>query len=69
MTFATCAICSTRTERRELPSGAVASDVKKTVSYWCPQCRQWQATDEVATDAPSFLELTVEAATTVPTTG
>ena len=55
---ATCAICDTKTERRELPSGArvVGVDVKKVVSYWCPACRRWEATDEAATDAPPFLD-------------
>jgi hypothetical protein len=55
---ATCAVCDSRTERRELPSraGVVGIDVKKVVSYWCPECRRWEATDEAATDAPPFLD-------------
>jgi hypothetical protein len=55
---ATCGICDTQTERRELPSGAGATgiDVDKVVSYWCPQCRRWEPTDEAATDAPPFLD-------------
>ena len=60
---ATCQTCSAKTERRELPSGAAmaATDSQKVVSYWCPQCRQWEATDERPTDAPTFLDRMTEA--------
>ena len=65
ITRTTCATCASQTERRELPSAArvAGTDVKKVVSYWCPECRRWEATDEVATDAPPFLDRMAKVAT------
>ena len=51
-TLSTCAICNTKTERREMPSAANAMVLRtpRVVSYWCPQCRRWEPTDEQASD-------------------
>jgi hypothetical protein len=48
----TCHICNAKTERRVLPSGVTTASpgIKRVVSYWCPQCRQWASSDEAVSD-------------------
>jgi hypothetical protein len=52
VTQSTCAVCNTRTERREMPSAAKPMPIraKRVVSYWCPQCRHWEPSDEQTSD-------------------